>query len=44
MSLHVVARLHGLPTATWTARRMEYDWTPADDVRGKPWTPASERS
>lgn len=26
MSLHVVARLHGLDTARWTARRMEYDW------------------
>lgn len=26
MSLHVVARLHGIDTAEWTARRMEYDW------------------
>lgn len=26
MSLHVVARLHGIETARWTARRMEYDW------------------
>ena len=26
MSLHVVARLHGLDTAKWTARCMEYDW------------------
>ncbi len=26
MSLHVVARLHGMPVAEWTARRMEYDW------------------
>ena len=26
MSLHVVARLHGMDTAKWTARRMEYDW------------------
>ena len=26
MSLHVVARLHGIDTARWTARRMEYDW------------------
>jgi transcriptional regulator GlxA family with amidase domain len=26
MSLHVVARLHGLDIAKWTARRMEYDW------------------
>jgi transcriptional regulator GlxA family with amidase domain len=28
MSLHVVARLHGVDVAAWTARRMEYDWTP----------------
>ncbi len=28
MSLHVVERLHGLETAAWTARRMEYDWRP----------------
>jgi transcriptional regulator GlxA family with amidase domain len=26
MSLHVVARLHGIEAAKWTARRMEYDW------------------
>ena len=26
MSLHVVARLHGMAVAEWTARRMEYDW------------------
>lgn len=26
MSLHIVARLHGMETAKWTARRMEYDW------------------
>lgn len=26
MSLHVVARLHGIEAALWTARRMEYDW------------------
>ncbi|MGH2494379.1 MAG: DJ-1/PfpI family protein [Ktedonobacteraceae bacterium] len=26
MSLHIVARLHGMDTAKWTARRMEYDW------------------
>ncbi len=26
MSLHIVARLHGVDTARWTARRMEYDW------------------
>jgi transcriptional regulator GlxA family with amidase domain len=26
MSLHVVARLHGVETARHTARRMEYDW------------------
>ncbi len=26
MSLHVVARLHGIAVAEWTARRMEYDW------------------
>ena len=26
MSLHIVARLHGMDTARWTARRMEYDW------------------
>ena len=26
MSLHIVARLHGIDTARWTARRMEYDW------------------
>ncbi len=26
MSLHVVARLHGIEAARWTARRMEYDW------------------
>ncbi len=26
MSLHIVARLHGVETAKWTARRMEYDW------------------
>ena len=29
MSLQVVARLHGTETAAWTARRMEYDWSPA---------------
>ena len=29
MSLHVVARLHGIETAAWTARRMEYDWRPS---------------
>jgi transcriptional regulator GlxA family with amidase domain len=27
MALHVVARLHGVETASWTARRMEYDWS-----------------
>ena len=27
MALHLVARLHGRETASWTARRMEYDWT-----------------
>lgn len=26
MSLHLVARLHDDATATWTARRMQYDW------------------
>lgn len=26
MALHVVARLHGIGVARWTARRMEYDW------------------
>ncbi|HVB73175.1 MAG TPA: DJ-1/PfpI family protein [Ktedonobacteraceae bacterium] len=26
MSLHIVASLHGIDTARWTARRMEYDW------------------
>lgn len=26
MSLHVVARLHGIEAAKWTARRMEYNW------------------
>jgi transcriptional regulator GlxA family with amidase domain len=26
MSLYVVSRLHGIDTARWTARRMEYDW------------------
>jgi transcriptional regulator GlxA family with amidase domain len=26
MSLHIVARLHGMEVARWTARRMEYDW------------------
>ena len=26
MSLYIVARLHGIDTARWTARRMEYDW------------------
>lgn len=26
MSLHVVSRLCGTDVATWTARRMEYDW------------------
>lgn len=25
MSLHIVARLHGIDTARWTARRMEYE-------------------
>jgi len=30
MSLHLVARLHGIEVATQTARRMEYDWTPVD--------------
>jgi transcriptional regulator GlxA family with amidase domain len=29
MALHVVARLHGEPTAAATARSMEYAWTPA---------------
>jgi len=29
MSLHLVARLEGPETATWTARRMEYDWREA---------------
>lgn len=28
MSLHIVERLHGRETAEWTARRMEYNWTP----------------
>jgi len=32
MALHVVARLHGEATAAWTARRMEYDRTPAGRV------------
>jgi len=32
MALHVVARLHGAATAAWTARRMEYDRTPAGRV------------
>jgi transcriptional regulator GlxA family with amidase domain len=27
MSLHVVERLHGSDAATYTARRMEYEWT-----------------
>ena len=27
MSLHVVARLHGVEAARWTARRMEYEWS-----------------
>ena len=27
MALHLVASLHGRETASWTARRMEYDWT-----------------
>jgi transcriptional regulator GlxA family with amidase domain len=26
MSLHIVSRLHGIDTARWTARRMEFDW------------------
>lgn len=26
LSLHVVARLHGIEAAVWTARRMEYEW------------------
>ena len=26
MSLHVIQRLHGVQTARWTARRMEYKW------------------
>jgi transcriptional regulator GlxA family with amidase domain len=30
MALHLVARLHGQEAAVWTARRMEYDWRPAD--------------
>lgn len=34
MALHVVARLHGLDTAAWTARRMEYDWTARGQVVG----------
>ncbi|HEX5503503.1 MAG TPA: DJ-1/PfpI family protein [Thermomicrobiales bacterium] len=34
MALHVVARLHGVETAAWTARYMEYDWTPASRVVG----------
>jgi len=29
MSLHIVARLHGMETAKWTARRMEYEWRAA---------------
>jgi transcriptional regulator GlxA family with amidase domain len=32
MALHVVARLHGVDTASWTARRMEYDWSPDSRV------------
>jgi len=28
MSLHLVARLHGDDAARWTARRMEYAWSP----------------
>ncbi|HET7035189.1 MAG TPA: DJ-1/PfpI family protein [Thermomicrobiaceae bacterium] len=28
MALHIVARLHGSEAASWTARRMEYDWRP----------------
>lgn len=34
MALHVVTRLHGLDTAAWTARRMEYDWTARGQVVG----------
>lgn len=33
MALHVVARLHGDDTATWTARRMEYDWAARGQIR-----------
>ena len=33
MALHVVARLHGDHVASWTARRMEYDWAARGDVR-----------
>jgi transcriptional regulator GlxA family with amidase domain len=29
MALHIVARMHGLETATHTARDMEYRWEPA---------------
>jgi transcriptional regulator GlxA family with amidase domain len=28
MALHLVARLHGAESAAWTARMMEYDWSP----------------
>ncbi len=34
MALHVVARLHGLPVARWTARRMEYGWQPESQFVG----------
>ncbi len=32
MSLHVVARLHGVEAARWTARRMEYAWNEQDQA------------
>ena len=32
MSLHVVARLHGIDVAQKTARAMEYDWKPLEST------------
>ncbi len=32
MSLYVLSRLHGIETAEWTARQMEYDWVNRDNV------------
>jgi transcriptional regulator GlxA family with amidase domain len=34
MSLYLVARLHSVEVAMWTARRMEYGWSPPPSIQG----------